>query len=192
MSVGYYDENAQSYFDATVLADMRDLRDRFLQHVRPSGTILDAGCGSGRDAKAFGDAGYVVTAFDASVEMVRLARHHTGLSVHQMTFEQMDWEGQFDGIWASASLLHVARTDLPETFSRFARALAAGGAWCLSMKQGDTTRELDGRTFTDVTEAEMHDLLEAAGLNVRDIWLTADVRPGREDRWVNAIASSPE
>ncbi|WP_028642158.1 class I SAM-dependent methyltransferase [Novosphingobium acidiphilum] len=191
MSVGYYNENAQSYFDSTVLADMQALRNRFLQHVRSGGSVLDAGCGSGRDAKAFGDAGYLVTAFDASVELVRLASHHTGLSVHHMTFEQMDWQAQFDGIWASACLLHVARPDLPDTFGRFARALAAGGAWCLSMKQGDTTRELDGRTFTDVTEAEMHDLLEAVGLNVRDTWLTADVRPGRDDRWVNAIAIKP-
>jgi SAM-dependent methyltransferase len=191
MSVGYYDENAQSYFDSTVSADMQVLRGRFLQHVRSGGSVLDAGCGSGRDAKAFGDAGYVVTAFDASLEMVRLAQQHTGLPVHHMTFEQMDWEDQFDGIWASACLLHVARTDLPATFSRFARALATGGAWCLSMKQGETTRELDGRTFTDVTEAEMQELLEAAGLNVRDIWLTADVRPGRDDRWVNAIAIKP-
>lgn len=191
MSVGYYDENAQSYFDSTVLADMQELRDRFLQYVRPGGTILDAGCGSGRDAKAFIDAGYAVTAFDASSEMVRLARLHTGLPVHHMTFEQMEWQDQFDGIWASACLLHVARPDLPATFSRFAHALAARGAWCLSMKQGNTTRELDGRTFTDVTEAEMRDLLKTSGLDVHDIWLTADVRPGRDDRWVNAIAIKP-
>ena len=191
MSVRFYDENAQSYFDSTVQADMQDLRDRFLKYVRPGGAILDAGCGSGRDAKAFTEAGYAVTAFDAAAEMVRLARLHTGLPVHHMTFEQMDWLDQFDGIWASACLLHVARHDLPETFSRCAHALAARGAWCLSMKHGNTTRELDGRIFTDVTETEMRDLLEAVGLNVRDIWLTADVRPGRADCWVNAIALKP-
>lgn len=191
MSVSYYEENAETYFDSTVQADMRELRDRFLHRVRLGGTILDAGCGSGRDAKAFADAGYSVTAFDASSEMVRLARQHTGLPVRHMTFEQMAGHDEFDGIWASACLLHVARTDLPATFGRFARALASGGAWYLSMKQGDTTRELDGRTFTDVTEAEMNGLLETVCLSVREIWLTADVRPGREDRWVNAIAIKP-
>lgn len=192
MSVGYYDENAQSYFDSTVLADMQELRERFLKYVRPGGAILDAGCGSGRDAKAFADEGYAVTAFDAAAEMVRLARIHTGLPVHHMKFEQMEWQDQFDGIWASACLLHVARPDLPSIFSRFAHALATGGAWCLSMKHGSTTRELDGRTFTDVTETELRDLLEAVGLNVRDIWLTADVRPNRADCWVNAIALKPD
>jgi cyclopropane fatty-acyl-phospholipid synthase-like methyltransferase len=191
MSVSYYEENAETYFDSTVQADMRKLRDCFLQHVRTGGTILDAGCGSGRDAKAFAAAGYSVTAFDASSEMVRLARQHTGLQVRHMTFEQVAGHDEFDGIWASACLLHVARTDLPATFGRFARALASGGAWYLSMKQGDTTRQLDGRTFTDVTETEVRNLLEASGLDVHDIWLTADVRPGREDCWVNAIAIKP-
>ena len=189
MSVGYYDENAQAYFDGTVQADMHEVRERFLRHVRPDGTLLDAGCGSGRDAKVFADAGYAVTAFDASAEMVRLAQDYTGLSVRQMTFEQMDWQDEFNGIWASACLLHVARSDLPATFGRFAHALAVDGVWYISMKFGDTTRELDGRTFTDVTEIEMRELLEVAGMNVRDIWLTADVRPGREDRWVNALAT---
>lgn len=188
MSVRYYDENAKSYFDNTVLADMQALRDGFQKHVRPGGTILDAGCGSGRDAKAFADAGYAVSAFDASAEMVRLARQHTGLAVQHMTFEQMEWQSQFDGIWASACLLHVRRSDLRATFSKFARALTVGGAWCLSMKQGDTTREVDGRSFTDITEAELRELLEAVGLHVSEIWLTADVRPGRADCWVNALA----
>ena len=188
MSVSYYDENAQSYFDNTVLADMQALRDGFLKHVRQGGTILDAGCGSGRDARAFAEAGYEVSAFDASAEMVRLARQHTGLAVQHMTFEQMEWKSQFDGIWASACLLHVRRNDLLTTFSKFAQALTSGGAWCLSMKQGDTTRELDGRTFTDVTEAELRELLTAVGVHVSEMWMTADVRPGRADRWVNALA----
>lgn len=188
MSVEYYDKNAQSYFESTVLADMKELRDNFLEHVRPRGTVLDAGCGSGRDAKAFVEAGFAVSAFDASAELVRLARNYTGLPVRHSTFEQMDWQDQFDGIWASASLLHVPRSDLPNTFARFAHALAGDGAWCLSMKHGDTTRKMDGRTFTDVTESEIQELLEVAGLYVQDIWLTADVRPGRQDCWVNALA----
>ncbi len=100
----------------------------------------------------------------------------------------MNWEDRFDGIWASASLLHVPRVELPRTFDRFARALSAAGVWCLSMKRGEATREVDGRTFTDVTEAELRGLLEAAGLSVAEMWLTNDVRPGRADRWVNAIA----
>jgi 2-polyprenyl-3-methyl-5-hydroxy-6-metoxy-1,4-benzoquinol methylase len=188
MSVRYYDENAETYFDTTVSADMNHVRDAFLKHIPQGGQLLDAGCGSGRDAKAFADQGYQVTAFDASAEMVRLARKYTSLEVRQMTFDQMEWQDRFDGIWACATLLHVARSELADTFKRFARALKPNGAWFISMKLGTSTREIEGRTFTDVTEVELESLLVSVGLCLSEMWLTDDVRPGRSDRWVNAIA----
>lgn len=191
MSVEYYDKFAQTFFDSTVLADMGDARDRFLQHIPLGGAILDAGCGSGRDARAFSRAGFKVTAYDASAGMVRLAREYSKLPVRQLTFEQMQWLSEFDGIWACASLLHVPRKDLPDTFRRFGLALKAGGRWYLSMKYGVSTRVVDGRSFTDVTEAEITGLLNSAGLHVADLWITNDVRSGREDRWVNTIAIKP-
>jgi 2-polyprenyl-3-methyl-5-hydroxy-6-metoxy-1,4-benzoquinol methylase len=187
MSVAYYDTNARAYFDSTVLADMKELRARFLHHVRPGGAILDAGCGSGRDARAFSEAGYLVTAFDASAEMVRLAKAYTGLPILHMMFGQMDWQGTFDGIWSSASLLHVPRADLASVFRQFTHALAEDGTWYLSMKEGTMTRTIDGRLFTDVAESELRGLLVDAGLDVVEMWRTDDVRPERSDCWLNAL-----
>jgi hypothetical protein len=69
---GDYDRNAEAFFRDTVSADMAGLRSRFLTHIPPAGRLLDAGCGSGRDALAFHQAGYEVAAFDGSQEMVRL------------------------------------------------------------------------------------------------------------------------
>ena len=89
-------------------------RSKFLIHVPAGGDILDAGCGSGRDALAFHRAGYRVTAFDASPEMCRMARQYTDLPVIQMTFQEMTWRSAFDGIWACASLLHVPQVELPD------------------------------------------------------------------------------
>src|SRR3712207_7267921 len=59
--------------------------DRFLRRVRPGGRILDAGCGTGRDALAFVQRGFEVVAFDASAEMVdrkstRLNSSHANIS----------------------------------------------------------------------------------------------------------------
>jgi 2-polyprenyl-3-methyl-5-hydroxy-6-metoxy-1,4-benzoquinol methylase len=192
MSLDYYNAHAQQYFDGTVLADVGDLRERFLQHVAPGGAILDAGCGSGRDARAFAELGYEVTAFDASEEMVRLARRHSGLPVQQLAFADINWLSAFDGIWASASLLHVPREELVATSEKIARALRPGGAWYLSMKFGQTTRYVEGRSFTDVTGDEIRALVDAVGLQVIDFWFSDDVRPGRSDRWVNVIAVSGE
>lgn len=187
MSIAYYDRNAEAFFRDTVAADVSSLRACFLAHVPPGGTVLDAGCGSGRDAAAFHAAGYQVTAFDGSAEMVRLAREHTGLPVQRMTFAEMSWEAAFDGIWASASLLHVPRPDLPAVIARFARALRPGGAWYVSMKHGTGERHVDGRTFTDVTPDDLAHLVEAHGLEVAEAWESLDVRPDRQDRWLNAL-----
>lgn len=187
MSVAYYDANAAAYFRDTVTADVSQLRARFAAHLPRGGTVLDAGCGSGRDAAAFRDAGFNVTAFDGSAEMVRLARQHTGLEIQHMTFADMRWDGAFDGIWASASLLHVPRRALPATFARVARALRPYGVWYLSMKHGMDERTVDGRRFTDVTLEEIARLVQAQGLVLLDGWLTTDVRPNRDDRWFNAL-----
>ena len=65
---------AADFVDATFSVDMSSLYDEFLPLLKPGASILDAGCGSGRDSKAFKDLGFRVTAFDASSEMVRLAR----------------------------------------------------------------------------------------------------------------------
>ena len=188
MSISYYDANAEAYFNDTVGADVSALRKRFLAHVLPGGHILDAGCGSGRDTRAFAEAGYRVTAFDASAEMVKRAAAYTGLVVTQMTFDDMAWIDEFDGIWACATLLHVPRDKLSSTFARFARALRRGGVWYLSVKHGTDDRVVGARTFTDMTEQEMRDRLEGVCLSVIDLWVTDDVRPGRADRWVNTVA----
>lgn len=70
-TVRYYDSHATHFVEGTLHVDMSSLRGRFLAHVPAGGLILDAGCGSGRDSKAFLDAGFRVRAFDASSELAR-------------------------------------------------------------------------------------------------------------------------
>ena len=189
MSVDYYNRNAETYFASTVQSDVHDLRLKFLVHVPIGGDILDAGCGSGRDALAFRRAGYRVTAFDASIEMCRMARQYTELPVIQMTFQEMMWHGAFDGIWACASLLHVPREELPEILRHFVHALRPNGVLYGSFKYGSDERIVDGRRFTDMTEADLEPLFQLIGFNSVEYWTTNDVRPGRtEERWLNALA----
>ena len=54
----YYDQNAEEYAALTFNVDMSEIRSRFLRHVSPGGSILDAGCGSGRDTVAFSRLGH--------------------------------------------------------------------------------------------------------------------------------------
>lgn len=78
MMFDYYNQRSQSFFDQTVDINMKELYEPFLKLLPPSTHILDAGCGSGRDTKAFLELGYTVTAIDAAEAMVALSSEFTG------------------------------------------------------------------------------------------------------------------
>ncbi|WP_340644416.1 class I SAM-dependent methyltransferase [Phenylobacterium sp.] len=189
MSTSYYDENAELFFADTAYVDLSDGRRRFVEALPPGGRVLDAGCGSGRDALAFRDLGFDVTAFDGSAAMVAKASAHTGLPVLHLDFAEVAWRETFDGIWANASLLHVPRCDLCEVMRRLRRALVPGGVWELSFKLGSGERQAHGRLFTDLDEPGARALIaEVGGLETLAITLSYDVRPGRESEgWTNLL-----
>ena len=185
----YYTENATEFFRETVDVDMTPLYDRFLPLIPAGGHILDAGCGSGRDARYFLDRGYRITAFDASSELAALATEYSGIPVSILRFQDFDWKLEFDGIWACASLLHVPSPELADSLGRLTNALKPAGTLYASFKYGHGEREHHGRRFTDLDEQSLALLLhEAGGLEELDTWITADRRPGRGDeRWFNTL-----
>lgn len=188
MTLHYYLNHAQDFFDGTVNVDMTPLYEAFTQHLPNGGRVLDAGCGSGRDAKAFHERGYLVDAFDASSAMVELARQHTGLPVQLMTFSEIDGNAQYDGIWCCASLLHVPSSELPAVMQKLADALKPGGVWYVSFKYGNGERVQGERRFTDLDEEGLRELLRAVpGMEIASLWATQDNRPDRDETWLNGI-----
>ena len=117
-TIQYYNRHAEEFCAGTFSADMSRNRDRFLAYLHQGSAILDAGCGSGRDTLVFLSAGYQVDAFDASEEMCRIASQKTGILVRRQRFEKLEGQELYDGIWACASLLHVAAKDLPDVLVR--------------------------------------------------------------------------
>lgn len=184
---------ALAYAERTRQLDLSDLRSRFLSEL-PHGSsdtlrILDLGCGPGRDTRAFKAAGYDVEGMDPSPAMVRLARNYAQAPVRTRRAQDLDATEAYDGIWACASLLHVPLTDLPDVFSRIARALRADGILYASFKHGPTERTVDGCHFTDMNETRLLDCIShAVELQVVDIWETVDVRPERSgETWLNVL-----
>lgn len=191
-TVAYYDRNATRFATETAALDMSSLHDRFLRHLSPGGRILDAGCGVGRDALVFAERGYSVVGFDASAEMVRLARERVAgrAEVRQMRFEDVIWRKEFDGIWACASLLHVPAADFPGVAARLASALRPHGVWYMSFKLGKGERVVEERRFMDHTEATLRTALGRANVNVAEVWVSSDIRTARiGELWLNAIAT---
>jgi len=188
-TIGFYDQNAEDFFNRSVDVDMAPGCEAFTALVKPGGRVLDAGCGSGRDALFFHKAGFQVTATEASANLAALARAHTGLPIQVMTFDEMAWRDTFDGIWACASLLHVPRAELPGVMRRLRDALVPGGVWWMSFKCGPGERQAGGRHFTDLDEAGAGALLaEVGGLDLIAMDVGGDGRPERaHERWLSLL-----
>jgi len=184
----YYSENAQSFYDATVDIDMQVLHDHFLPLVPDGGLILDAGCGAGRDSKAFIELGYKVQAFDASEELVALASKLINQPVHHALFQTFESHYQFDAIWACASLLHVPKAELKAVLGKLVNLLVADGVFYCSFKLGTEEVTRNGRIFTNLNENSFIEYITALPVIVENQWRTGDLREGREsEQWLNVV-----
>lgn len=184
----YYDQNANLFFSGTVEVDMGPVYQRFMPLLNAGASILDAGCGSGRDSLYFHTEGFSVTAFDLSEQLVGLARQHTSLPVQQCAFTHFESSTQYDGIWACASLLHVPLFELPETMDYLSSYLKPQGVFYCSFKYGEGEVERGGRRFTNLTESSLLSVLEGTQLTVKEVWQTGDQRANRtEELWLNAL-----
>ena len=185
----YYDENSKQFVENTIDIDMNELYSHFLKYLKKGATILDAGCGTGRDAKNFIDKGYNISAFDYSERMVKVASDLTGQQVKQMSFLDLNDVDKYDGIWACASILHCKLNELDDVFKKFHKSLKTRGIIYGSFKYGDFEGMRNGRYFTCFTEDSFKILNERLGIFlIEKSWITNDLRPDREDeKWLNLI-----
>lgn len=136
----------------------------FLERLPAGGTILELGTGSGVDAKAMLNAGFRVDATDGSGELAQQAEKLLEQPVRQMLFNELEADQLYDGVYASASLLHASRADLPDIISRIHRSLKIGGYVWASFKGGQQ-EGLDGlgRYYNYFSESELKQVWSSNG-----------------------------
>lgn len=185
----YYEKNGKAYAESTVNANMADSYSHFLPLVRGNGIILDLGCGSGRDSKSFIEKGFKVVAVDGSKQLCKYASSLLNQEVRNIKFDELDYENEFDGVWACASLLHVSKSSMHDILAKISKALKDDGIFYCSFKYGDSEREKDGRSFSDYNENDLKTLFTAdLHLDIVEWWLSFDVRKDRSsEKWINII-----
>lgn len=189
----FYANNSQTYYDETLAYDINHVRDRFVSLLPNTGLntphILDLGCGSGRDSKAFIDAGFTVTALEASKDLALLAEAHIGQAVMNIRYQQLRVKNTYDAIWACASLLHCPKSQIEYVMQNCIDALQAGGVFYFSFKQGEDER-LDerGRFFNDYTVVSLTALIAKFDqLEVIDTWQVTTLLRGQDQTWINGL-----
>ena len=188
-TLNYYNTTAKSFTASTLNVPFTELQSTFLSYLPPRSHILDFGCGSGRDTKYFLAQGHQVDATDGSEELCKIASEYTGIPVKQQLFEDLDAVEKYDGIWACASILHVAKAQLPEILQKMTTATKKGGIIYTSFKYGGFEGEKNGRFFTYLTENSFEELIkDIPELRIEKMWTSADVRTDRADeKWLNII-----
>ncbi|MCH1387332.1 MAG: class I SAM-dependent methyltransferase [Rhodobacteraceae bacterium] len=163
---------------------------RFHDYLPSGARILDYGCGPGTSAAYLTKQGHIADAFDASEKMVAYAQKHSGVTAWQATFDQFNAQNIYDGIWASFSLLHAAREDIPTFLQNIHAAIRSGGVFYIAMKLGSGRHRDDlQRLYTYVSEAELQSWLSDAGFD----WIghTTDETPGLDgsmSAWIGVFA----
>ncbi len=188
-TIEYYDKNAKIFVDNTADIEFSEMQDSFLSNLKEGASILDFGCGSGRDTRYFLKKGYKVIALDGSAELCRIAEAKTGIPVIQMDFNDFEEQDMYDGIWACSSILHLSRQELKQVLVHMEQALHKGGIIYTSFKYGDFEGMRNGRYFTDFTEDSFRSFFsEIERLMIKQLWITRDARPGRlNEKWLNMI-----
>ena len=186
-----YDEIAGAYAARWARGEtLAGARSRFVASLAPGARVLDVGCGPGHDAACLRALGLRAYGVDRSRGMLREARRRQ-VPIVQGDMRQLPVaDARLDGLWVSASLLHIPKRDVPGVLAEFRRVLPPGGVLYLGVKAGQgegwfeaAQYERGGarqRFFAFYTEAELDELLERAGFAVTDGWL--DEAPSQ--RWI--------
>ncbi|MCR5796088.1 MAG: methyltransferase domain-containing protein [Solobacterium sp.] len=162
-TIAYFDEHAQKQFREAFDITDTAMQDKFLSYVKEGGHVLDLGCGSGRDAAYFMKRGYTVTAADGSEKLCRLAESHLGIPVRTMEFTELQDIDLYDGIFASASIMHLPFDSLKQLMPALMKALKTGGVLYASFKYGDFEGISHNRYFTYLNEQRIDQLLDGIG-----------------------------
>ena len=140
LTLGHYDRQAEDFWEGTRGHDVGQNIEALLQAIEggPPFTILDFGCGPGRDLKAFADRGHVAVGLEGAPRFAAMARAFSGCEVLQQDFLRLDLPPDyFDGIFANATLFHVPSQALPRVLRELRASLKPGGVLFSSNPRGD-------------------------------------------------------
>jgi SAM-dependent methyltransferase len=193
-TIEYFNEKAEHCFADAFTITERTNQDRFLEELPAGGSILDLGCGSGRDTAYFREKGFQVTPTDGSERMCALASDYLGTPVRVQEFNELEDECLYDGIFASASIMHLEYERLVELMPKLVRALKAGGVLFVSFKYGDSDGYLGKRYYTYMTEERFAELIETVPeLEPIQVGIFGNEHPGQPDfRWLWALLRKRE
>lgn len=193
-TLGHYNHAAQAFWSGTRDHDVRQNIAALIRHLPPgSSTILDLGCGPGRDLATFTDLGHTAVGLDGAAEFVAMARAHTGCEVLHQDFLELDLPPErFDGVFANATLFHVPSQELGRVLGALRDTLKPGGALFSSNPRGPDREGWSGDRYgvwLELPSWRRH--LVAAGFEELEHYYRPPDRPRAEQPWLASVWRKP-
>jgi SAM-dependent methyltransferase len=138
-TLDYYNQHAEDFWEGTRDHDVSQNIAAMLQYIDGERrlSILDFGCGPGRDLKVFAEFGHLAIGLEGAAQLAAMARTYSGCEVWDQDFLKLDLpENHFDGVFANASLFHVPSQELPRVLRELRQCLKRGGVLFSSNPHG--------------------------------------------------------
>jgi SAM-dependent methyltransferase len=139
LTLAHYNQRAEEFWEGTRDHDVSQNITALLRYIEGEGpfTILDFGCGPGRDLKVFAGLGHIAIGLEGAARFAAMARAHSGCEVWHQDFLKLDLpERKFDGVFANAALFHVPTQELPRVLQELHACLKPGGVLFSSNPHG--------------------------------------------------------
>lgn len=190
-TLAHYEQRAEDFWQGTRDHDVRQNIEALLQHIEgePPFTILDFGCGPGRDLKTFAARGHLAIGVEGAARFAEMARAWSGCEVWQQDFLRLDLPaGRFDGVFANASLFHVPAQELPRVLRELHATLKPRGVLFSSNPRGNNEEGWNGGrygAYHDIESWRCH--LDAAGFTELAHYYRPAGLPREQQPWLASV-----
>ena len=190
-TLDHYHTRAEAFWEGTRHHDVAQNVDALLRHIQaaPPFTILDFGCGPGRDLRTFVRRGHRAIGLEGAQALADMARAYSACEVWQQDFLRLALpEAWFDGVFANASLFHVPRQELPRVLRQLHATLKPGGVLFSSNPRGNNEESINGErygAYYDLTTWRAY--LAAAGFAELEHYYRPPGLPLEQQPWLASV-----
>jgi len=190
-TLGHYNRNAEAFWQATRDHDVRQNIAALLRYIESPApfTILDVGCGPGRDLVTFSKLGHVAVGVEGAATLAAMARTNSACEVWEQDLLALDLPAErFDGVFANAVLFHVPSQELPRVLRQLHDTLKPGGVLFSSNPHGRNQEGWQGERY-----GAYHDLetwrryVTAAGFAELDHYYRPTGLPFAQQPWLATV-----
>ncbi|KIH81141.1 class I SAM-dependent methyltransferase [Pseudomonas batumici] len=190
-TLAHYNRSAEGFREGTRDHDVSQNIDALLRHIQGTApfTVLDFGCGPGRDLQTFTRMGHIAIGLDGSERFAQMAREDSGCEVLQQNFLELDLPSErFDGIFANAVLFHIPRQELPRVLGQLRATLKPGGVLFSSNPRGENQEGWNGERYGSYHDLEVwRELLTAAGFVELEHYYRPTGLPREQQPWLASV-----